>query len=100
MSSGIWDVSKSCKMQIFQSLLLIVDLLVMQKAYIKSQEMIKTVLEAPTPKDVSQLGSLLGCMYYYSSFIPDLATVLYPLNYLLQTSRNWGCSLECQKAFL
>jgi hypothetical protein len=36
---------------------------------------------------------------YYGKFIPNLATLLQPLNSLLQVNRKWVWSSECEKAF-
>ena len=45
---------------------------------------LQAVKEAPTPQNVSQLRSFLGLVMYYQKFIPNLATMLYPLNCLLR----------------
>ncbi len=51
----------------------------------KSQDKIEAVLNAPHPENVSQLRSYLGLVNYYHKFLPNLSTVLHPLNALLQT---------------
>ena len=38
-------------------------------------------------------------MNYYSKFILNLATIIHPLNELLQTDRKWRWSEECVEAF-
>eukprot|EP00079_Xenopus_tropicalis_P035744 XP_017949515.1 PREDICTED: uncharacterized protein K02A2.6-like [Xenopus tropicalis] len=65
----------------------------------KSPEKIQAVLQAPLPKDVTQLRSFLGFINYYSRFVPNLATVLYPLNQLLQKGQKWEWSVQCDKVF-
>lgn len=65
----------------------------------KSQEKIEAVLKAPKPENVSQLRSYLGLVNYYHKFLPNLASVLYPLNALLQTGAKWNWSKQCEKAF-
>eukprot|EP00079_Xenopus_tropicalis_P035743 XP_017949514.1 PREDICTED: uncharacterized protein K02A2.6-like [Xenopus tropicalis] len=65
----------------------------------KFPEKIQAVLQAPLPKDVTQLRSFLGFINYYSRFVPNLATVLYPLNQLLQKGQKWEWSVQCDKVF-
>lgn len=36
---------------------------------------------------------------YYRIVLPNIATVLHPLNELLQVQRKWEWSAECQSAF-
>lgn len=57
------------------------------------------IVEAPAPCDVSQLRSFLGMLNYYGHFIPDLATVMQPLNELLSKGKKWQWTLACQSAF-
>lgn len=38
-------------------------------------------------------------MFYYSCFIPDLATVLQPLNELLNKEKKWQWTTPCESAF-
>lgn len=60
---------------------------------------LRAVAEAPQPKDVSQLRSFLGFINYYNRFLPNLATVLHPLNALLQAGKKWTWSKQCTQAF-
>ena len=60
---------------------------------------LEAVREAPVPHNVSELRSFLGLLNYYRTFLPNLATVLHPLNELLQTKRKWKWSSECNSAF-
>ena len=48
--------------------------------------------KAPAPTNIQELCSFLGLLNYYGKFIPNLATVLHPLNALLQTDRKWTWS--------
>lgn len=61
---------------------------------------IEAVLKAPKLENVSQLRSYLGLVNYYHKFLPNLASVLFPLNALLQTGAKWHCSEKCEKAFV
>ncbi|XP_025758532.1 uncharacterized protein K02A2.6-like [Oreochromis niloticus] len=65
----------------------------------KSPEKVRAVMEAPAPADVSQLRSFLGMLNYYGRFIPDLATVLKPLNELLSKEKKWQWTSACESAF-
>ena len=48
---------------------------------------------------MQQLRSFLGLTNYYGKFIPNLATLLDPLNSLLQAKKKWKWTSECAKAF-
>lgn len=65
----------------------------------KSQDKIDAVLKAPKPTNVPQLRSFLGLVNYYHKFLPNLATVLHPLNTLLQTKVTWKWTNSCDMAF-
>ena len=54
------------------------------------------IVNAPAPRDVSGLKSLLGLVKYnyYGKFLPDLATILAPLYKLLQIGVKWEWKQE------
>ena len=60
---------------------------------------VEAVKMAPTPRNVQELRSFLGLVHYYGKFMPNLATLLHPLNTLLQDGQSWDWTLECEKAF-
>ena len=60
---------------------------------------LKAILEAPAPLNVRQLRSFLGLVNYYGKFIPNLASMLYPLNQLLRNGARWVWSKQCKEAF-
>ena len=60
---------------------------------------VEAIVHAPVPKHVQQLRSFLGLANYYRMFIPNLSTILQPLNSLLQTKKKWDWSADCDKAF-
>lgn len=64
-----------------------------------TQEKVKAVLCAPVPKDKRQLKSFLGMINYYGKFLPQLATVLHPLNNLLCNDTSWKWDSQCQYAY-
>ena len=43
----------------------------------------KAILQAPTPKNLTELRAFLGLLNYYGKFLPNLSTVLAPLHKLL-----------------
>ena len=49
----------------------------------------------PQPRD----ESFLGLVNYYRKFIPDMATLVNPLNRLLSQDVPWSWYDDCQKAF-
>ena len=60
---------------------------------------VQAVLNAPAPTCVKELRSFLGLINYYGRFIPNLATLLHPLNQLLKKTMQWKWSQKCQVAF-
>ncbi|KAI4885438.1 hypothetical protein NFI96_003949 [Prochilodus magdalenae] len=56
----------------------------------KSDDKIKAIVEAPVPTDTTQLRSFLGLINYYARFVPNMSTLLHPLNALLHK----GCEVE------
>ncbi|XP_058868762.1 uncharacterized protein K02A2.6-like [Acipenser ruthenus] len=65
----------------------------------KSPGKVKAIVDAPAPENVSQLRSFLGLLNYYSRFIPNLATILSPLNALLCQGKQWQWTKDCEKSF-
>ena len=59
----------------------------------------EAVLKAPRPENLSQLRSYLGLVNYYHKFLPNLASVVHPLNTLLQLGTKWEWSEKFEKAF-
>ncbi|CAB4004600.1 PREDICTED: uncharacterized protein K02A2.6-like, partial [Paramuricea clavata] len=66
----------------------------------KSQQKVNAVINAPRPENVSQVRSFVGLINYYHDFLPNLSTLLQPLNQLLEKERRWKWTLECEQAFL
>jgi len=57
-----------------------------------TSDKVKAVQDAPTPKNASELKSFLGLINFYGKFLPNLSTVLSPLNSLLRKGVvfRWG----------
>ena len=49
-----------------------------------TQDKIKAIVDAPEPINIQQLRSFLGLVHYYGKFIPNLASLLAPMNCLLK----------------
>ena len=60
---------------------------------------VAAIVKAPSPTNIQELRSFLGLLNYYGKFIPNLATIIHPMNELLQVDRKWNWSEECTKAF-
>ena len=64
-----------------------------------SPEKVQAIVEAPSAATVTELRSFLGMLQYYGKFLPNLSTLLHPLNNLLREGVSWSWQPECQKAF-
>ncbi|CAM4603966.1 unnamed protein product [Caretta caretta] len=60
---------------------------------------VKAIVEAPPPRNVSQLRFFLGLINYYGKFISQLATLLKPLHELLGPNKAWTWTEPCDVAF-
>ena len=63
-----------------------------------TENKLRAIVNAPNPRNVSELRSLLGLINYYGKFIPNLSTILHPLNELLQKCQKWKWTNECSQA--
>ena len=62
-------------------------------------EKIDAVLNAPTPKDVTELKAFLGMLNYYHRFFDRLSTILEPLHKLHRKGQSWEWDKAQQIAF-
>ena len=60
---------------------------------------VKALVDAPHPRDLTELRSFLGMVTYYGKFLPNLATVLSPLYRLLRHSVSWCWGTKQARAF-
>ena len=70
----------------------------MQREIHATTEKMDAVTKAPVPLNVSELRSFLGLLNYYGKFLPNLSTILHPLNQLLQTGYHWKWDARCHSA--
>ena len=66
----------------------------------KTVDKVEAIINAPRPTNVKQLRSFLGMLNYYHKFLNNIATVINPLNELLQKNIKWQWSNKQEKAFL
>ena len=64
-----------------------------------TKEKVRAIVDAPEPHNVSELRSFLGLVNYYGKFLPQLSTLLAPLNELLRKEKKWKWGVEQAKAF-
>ena len=62
-------------------------------------ENISAIKNMPVPSNIKTLRSFLGLVSHYSSFLPELHRIRYPLNHPLKKEITWNWSLECKAAF-
>ena len=60
---------------------------------------VEAIKNAPAPTNVKQLQSFIGCINYYSKFIPNMASICKPLYALLEKSSEWCWQQKDQDAF-
>ena len=60
---------------------------------------VAAIEQAPTPTNTQELRSFLGLLNYYGKFIPNLSTILHPLNALLRADQKWIWNKDCTEAF-
>jgi len=66
----------------------------------QSPKKVKTITETPKHQDVTQLRAALGMVQYYVKFLPDLATHLALLHWLLQKDVKWSWGAAEEASFL
>ena len=64
-----------------------------------TEEKVHAVKEAPPPKNISELRSFLGLIYYYSKFLLNLLSQLVPLYSLLNKMQKWHWGPEQSQSF-
>ncbi|VDI07885.1 Hypothetical predicted protein [Mytilus galloprovincialis] len=65
-----------------------------------SPKKVEVMVKVPEPENMKELQSYLGLVNYYRKFIPDMSTVLQPLNELLAKKSKWNWNENCKKSFL
>ena len=60
---------------------------------------VQAIQEVAVPQNVAELKSYLGLANYYRKFIPNMLTIVNPLNRLLTFDAPWAWTNFCQQAF-
>ena len=61
---------------------------------------LEAIENAPSPTNVTELKSYLGLLNYYGKFMPNLSTLLHPMNNLLGKDVSWKWDEACESAFI
>ena len=61
---------------------------------------LEAIVDAPAPRNVAELRSFLGMLNYYGRFVPNLSSLIHPLNKLLCQDQPWHWTKSCQQAFV
>ena len=64
-----------------------------------TKEKVQAIAEAPAPTNITQLRAFLGLLNFYRRFLPQAATMLEPLNRLLQSKTPWNWGKDQETAF-
>ena len=64
-----------------------------------SKSKVQAIVDAPEPKDITQLRAYLGLLNFYRKFIPNASSLLEPLNRLLRKDVSWRWGVEQGRAF-
>lgn len=65
----------------------------------KAPDKIEAIENMRRPSNMTELRSFLGIIYYYDRFIPNLSSILKPLNTLLRKETKLIWTEECEKSF-
>ena len=60
---------------------------------------VKAIVEVPAPQNMNQLRTFLGLENYYGKFLSNLASMLAPLDQLLQKGIKWKWGVAQEEAF-
>ncbi|XP_055589932.1 uncharacterized protein LOC129742110 [Uranotaenia lowii] len=69
------------------------------KGVLPSSDKVESILKCRAPKTKEELRSFLGLVTFVSRFIPNLATVNYPLRQLIKNTINFDWKSEHHQAF-
>ena len=64
-----------------------------------TEDRVRAVIEARTPRTVSEVRSFLGLVNFSARFIPNLATIAEPLRKLTRNSQRFSWGQEQDRAF-
>ena len=65
----------------------------------KTTDKTAAMVNAPRPQSVAEVRSFQGLVNYYHKFLPNLATILHPLNQMLESNYQWNWTDQCEEGF-
>ena len=63
------------------------------------QSNVNAILDAPEPRNVSEVKSFLGMVNYYQNYVPSLSTMAEPIHSLLRKDVRWSWGEKQKNAF-
>ena len=90
---------KKTKCQFMKSSIKFLGHVVNSEGISPSEDTVQDILSAPAPSNISTLQSFLGLVNYYRKYIPNLSTMIAPLNRLLGKKVKWNWDKECESRF-
>ncbi|UYV83440.1 K02A2.6-like [Cordylochernes scorpioides] len=73
--------------------------LITERGVLPDPNKVQAIREFPSPSSISEVRRFLGMVNFTSKFIPDLSTILYPLNQLLVKRNDWRWDSAQEEAF-
>ncbi|XP_075732178.1 uncharacterized protein K02A2.6 isoform X2 [Rhipicephalus microplus] len=64
-----------------------------------TEKNLEAIAQAPRPQNVAELRSFLGMLTFYAKFLPNMSTLLSPLNKLLEKGTVWQWGRQQEAAF-
>ena len=64
-----------------------------------AEDKVKAIFEAPALTNTAQLRAYLGLINFYRRFLPQVATLLEPLNRLLKANTPWSWGVKQEDSF-
>ncbi|UYV66978.1 K02A2.6-like, partial [Cordylochernes scorpioides] len=73
--------------------------LITERGVLPDPNKVQAIREFPSPSSISEVRRFLGMVNFTGKFIPDLSTILYPLNQLLVKRHDWRWDSAQEEAF-
>ncbi|UYV66641.1 K02A2.6-like, partial [Cordylochernes scorpioides] len=73
--------------------------LITERGVLPDPNKVQAIREFPSPSSISEVRRFLGMVNFTGKFIPDLSTILFPLNQLLVKRNDWRWDSAQEEAF-
>ncbi|UYV69910.1 K02A2.6-like [Cordylochernes scorpioides] len=73
--------------------------LITERGVLPDPKKVQAIREFPSPSSISEVHRFLGMVNFTDKFIPDLSTILHPLNQLLVKRNDWRWDSAQEEAF-